>query len=164
MWIFSNFDLALCTTKVAFPCSKMSREGLQLFWKYSNCLWVSPYILLDILNMLFGCLEASETSRIKTYCLQNRKVQVGGKGLINQILFFFWNYGDFGSYFLWVANGEMVLHVESPKGFAAWGTFHWVILQRQGAFNGLRLLRIQRIASKTTRIWKQVLFSSLVQL
>ena len=81
MWIFSNFDLTLCTTKVAFPCSKMSREGLQLFWKYSNCLWVSPHILLDILNMLFGCLEASETSRIKTYCLQNRHVHLGGKVL-----------------------------------------------------------------------------------
>ena len=25
---FSSFDLTLCTTKVAFPCSKMSREGL----------------------------------------------------------------------------------------------------------------------------------------
>ena len=38
-------------------------------------------VVLDILDTLFGCLEASETSRIKTYCLQNRKVQVGGKGL-----------------------------------------------------------------------------------
>ena len=41
----------------------MSREGLRVFWKYSNYLLVSPDIFSDTLNVWFGCLEASETNK-----------------------------------------------------------------------------------------------------
>ena len=48
------------------PCGfswlKNLQEDLWLFQKYSNCIWVNPYILLDTLNMSFTCLEASETN------------------------------------------------------------------------------------------------------
>jgi len=57
----------------------------------------------------------------------------------------------------------MILHVKTPKRFTARRTFHWEILQRKWAFNGLQFLHIQRIPSKRTRVWKEILFPSLVQ-
>ena len=69
----------------------------------------------------------------------------------------------FRNYFFWLANREMLLHVKTPKRFAARRTFHWEILQRKWALNGLQFLHIQRIPSKTTRVRKEILFPSLVQ-
>ena len=86
MSFFSNSEMKVCMTKVAFPRSKMSREGFRLFWKYSNYLQVSPDILLDTLNVWFGCLEASETTKKEIWLL----CPSGNPSFKNVIFFKFW--------------------------------------------------------------------------
>ena len=63
MSFFSNSEMKVCMTKVAFTCSKLTPEGFWLFWKYSNYLRVITNTLLDSFNVWFGCPEASESTK-----------------------------------------------------------------------------------------------------